>query len=543
MYVPDSSALVAGAEGFFNAELIGGLAWLGEVLEAQIPRLDQQFRLRLRRAGGYDAKQIKALSAITVGAAARMIRENSPPEALLEQINYSGRRLAKLNLSPRQALEALKVYDGVLEPALRKAPPADPRFAAARERYSFCVALGLNNAFHLVQRAEADAYYQLFQAELEAKNLDELLLQFLNNLTAVCQAQAGRLLLFRDGGGTCWAKAATGESGGDWQPPKVARRRLEQLSRTRYIRQGERAESLILDKAMAKLHRSFWSVPLVARGSLAGVIQLGFSTERSWLPRELHLLNGAVQQCLQAAEKARLVQDLGTREEQIRQLSEHMWQVEEEERRRISRELHDEAGQSLLFIRLQLEMLERVLPDEARGRLAEIRDVTERTIVEIRRIIAALSPSVLEQLGLVPALRQLTARFRRMHPVRVRLHVPLKLGRLPREAEIITYRLVQECYNNIAKHSAASTVNIYLRSTDRYLELRVEDDGVGFEVDSALKKRNSFGLSGMRERVTLLGGSLEIQSSRGRGTAVKVSLPLRGRKETRAKDASARTRT
>src|SRR6202023_3495334 len=106
------------------------------------------------------------------------------------------------------------------------------------------------------------------------------------------------------------------------------------------------------------------------------------------------------------------------REEQVRQLAEHMLHVEEIERRRISRELHDEAGQSLLCIRLQMEMLEQT---EWIRKLREARDLTERTILEMRRLIAALSPAVLEQLGLGAALRQLVNRFRRLHPIRVRL--------------------------------------------------------------------------------------------------------------------------
>jgi len=211
-------------------------------------------------------------------------------------------------------------------------------------------------------------------------------------------------------------------------------------------------------------------------------------------------------------------------------LGEHMWQVEEEERRRISRELHDEAGQSMLCIRLQLEMLEKSLAPsmaDVRGKLLETIDVTEKTIIEIRRIIAALSPSVLEQLGLSAALRQLTSRFRRVHPARVKLYLSPRIRRLPTETEIITYRLVQECFNNIAKHSAATTVNIHLSSTDNSVELRVEDNGVGFRVEEALERRNSFGLLGMMERVELLGGAFDVQSLPTKGTRIKVQLPIK----------------
>jgi signal transduction histidine kinase len=184
----------------------------------------------------------------------------------------------------------------------------------------------------------------------------------------------------------------------------------------------------------------------------------------------------------------------------------------------------------MLFIRLQLEMLENAIGEEnsdVRAKLLELKDVTEKTIVEIRRVIAALSPSVLERFGLTPALKQLVHRFRQLYPVKVKLHLSPRLGRLPSQLEIITYRLVQECFNNIAKHSSATTVNIHLRSSDNTLELSVEDDGVGFDVESALNSRNSFGLSGMRERVALLGGEFRIRSLPRRGTVIQVELPRR----------------
>jgi len=194
--------------------------------------------------------------------------------------------------------------------------------------------------------------------------------------------------------------------------------------------------------------------------------------------------------------------------------------VEEMERRRISRELHDEAGQSLLCIRLQLELLEQAIPPvhaEWIGKLREARDLTERTILEMRRLIAALSPAVLEQLGLGAAMRQLVNRFRRLHPIRVKLLLG-RLRRLPQHTEIIVYRLVQECCNNIAKHSAASNVNISVSSADGWVRLAVEDNGVGFRVEEALARKDSFGLSGMRERVALLGGRFEVRSYPGNGS-------------------------
>jgi signal transduction histidine kinase len=190
--------------------------------------------------------------------------------------------------------------------------------------------------------------------------------------------------------------------------------------------------------------------------------------------------------------------------------------------------LHDEAGQSLLLARLDLEMLERSAPVgwDGRAKLAETRQVIERTIVEIRRILVALSPAVLEQLGLAAAVRQLTTRLRGLSPARIALRISLH-QRLERNVEAVVYRIVQECYHNIVRHSGASHVKVSLRSTDSLLGLRIEDNGVGFDPDAAVAQRNSFGLAGMRERVTLMGGSFEIRSRPGAGTVMITRLPLR----------------
>jgi signal transduction histidine kinase len=156
-------------------------------------------------------------------------------------------------------------------------------------------------------------------------------------------------------------------------------------------------------------------------------------------------------------------------------------------------------------------MLEQELPDEQKSRLAGLRDLTEKTILEIRRLIGALSPAVLEQIGLAAAVRQMVNRFRQIHNSKVKMQFA-RLGPLPKKLEVIAYRLVQECLNNIAKHSYCSNVMISLSSADGRLRLCVEDDGVGFDVEEALQKPGSFGLAGIRERVALLGGQCEVVS-------------------------------
>jgi len=267
-------------------------------------------------------------------------------------------------------------------------------------------------------------------------------------------------------------------------------------------------------------------------------LQFGFSKPCVWLPREVEVLSVAAQRCLQAVEKARLMEDLAAREAQVRELAGRMFQVEERERRRVSSELHDEAGQSLLCVRLQLEMLQRSVPPgspQLRAGLGEARELTERTIVEIRRLIAALSPAVLEELGLGAALHQLANRLRRLDRMQIRLQAG-QLRDVPRQVAIAAYRIVQECLNNALRHSSASSVNISVVSTDGELRLQVEDDGVGFRVDEALLKSGSFGLAGMSERASLLGGEFRIESRPRRGTRVWISLPIREAQGSRTRE-------
>ena len=229
-------------------------------------------------------------------------------------------------------------------------------------------------------------------------------------------------------------------------------------------------------------------------------------------------MEAAAARCSEAIERARL-------EKQVRLLEAEARQAEEHERRRIGRELHDESGQSLLLLRLQLEMMERDAPAPLVPRLAEARGLVERTVGELRRIVSALSPEVLERLGLVPALRQLCARFRKMHPAHlgVRLQVPSQP--LSRETQEVIYRVAQESLQNVTKHSQATYVRVSLRKADKFIRLSVTDNGAGFNAESARTKPMSFGLAGMRERAALLGGTLQVRSSPGKGTTVTVELP------------------
>ena len=497
----------------FREPLAGQLGPFARLIEAYLPRLDAALQRRLKAAAPSepcDRRQVKALLLITSGAAARLASAGRPIAVFFEQVAYNGRRLAKLNVPPMEVLDALREYDREIDRLLvKRYPRQQTALQTVRQQLHFRTLLAVNNAYYQVREAETQAFYGLLRAETEATGLDDLLRRFILILTRTFRAQAGRMIPLID-------------------HPPIASRVLKRLARPRYIAAGSPDEELILDARMRGVFQSYWSIPFFSGGHLAGLVQFGFPTPYQWLPRELDLLDAFAERCLRGAERTRLIQDLAAREEQVRSLAAHLLQAEEEERRRLSRELHDEAGQSMLFLRLHLEMLEKSAPPDLQPKLAEAREVAERIIAEVRRIIAALHQSVVEELGLPAAIRRLSARFRKLYPVKLRLRLTPDGARLPREMETAIYRVVQECYQNIAKYSEASRINLLLRSTDTLLELNVEDDGVGFEVDRAVAQPKSFGLKGMRERVALLGGRLEIRSSPGHGATIAMRLPIPG---------------
>lgn len=515
----EASTVLANAAHILKDPVRKPLAGLAQWLCPLSDGLEKQFVERLKGLR-FASRQIQALIAITTGTAARMLgpAKGSRKSMLdfLEQVEYSGRRLAKLNLPPGGIQQALQEYDRLLLPLIEKlGKDRAGQFRWANEQLHFCILLTLNNAYYQVRESETQAYSELFRIELESRGLHELLRRFMTTLATLYRADSSCLFFLDKNDQVLVPMAYVGE--GTKTPPHLVTNESDlsvALAKPFCLSEADYLGPLVLDKRTRDRYATCWSVPLVDGLRLRGVMQFRFRKNYEWLPREQEMLEVAAERCLMGAAKARLMEDLAAREEQVRRLAERMLQVEEMERRRISRELHDEAGQSMLCIRLQLEMIEENLkPEEAplKSKLKETRDLTELTILEIRRLIAALSPAVLEQLGLGAALRQLVSRFSRVHPARVKLALS-RMGKIAKKTEVILYRLVQECMNNVGKHSQATHVNISLESADGVLRLNVEDDGVGFEVEEALAQRDSYGLAGLRERVALLGGKFYVES-------------------------------
>ncbi len=201
--------------------------------------------------------------------------------------------------------------------------------------------------------------------------------------------------------------------------------------------------------------------------------------------------------------------------------------MQENERRTIARELHDEVGQILTGMRLSIEMLSRLPIDQVTHGLDQLRTLVEELMQRVREMSLQLRPPMLDDLGLLSTLRWHIDRYMAQTGIRVIFkHSGLDQRRFAADIEIAVYRMVQEGLTNVARYAETSEVVVRVWATDAILGVQIEDQGRGFDVVSALAKHSSIRLSGMRERMLLLGGNLRIQSAPGQGSRLTVELPL-----------------
>lgn len=234
-----------------------------------------------------------------------------------------------------------------------------------------------------------------------------------------------------------------------------------------------------------------------------------------------------------AIENATLYEEVQAREALRSELLHQVVSAQEKERQRIARELHDETGQTLTALGLGLAAAsERVKsnPSLASQQLAELKKLSAQALEELHELVADLRPSLLDDLGLVPALRKQVQEFASRTEVQADFVVNGRHRRVKPEIETILFRIAQEALTNVAKHAAAETVSVRLAYTDNSVQLTVQDDGRGFDPDKVFntgpKQRRAWGLLGIQERVALVGGTLEIESQPGAGTTIRVDIPL-----------------
>jgi signal transduction histidine kinase len=231
-----------------------------------------------------------------------------------------------------------------------------------------------------------------------------------------------------------------------------------------------------------------------------------------------------------AIHNAQLFDQVRVGRERLQSLSSQLVHAQEEERRHLARELHDEIGQSLTAVHLNLQMLISTADAaSAAARLEDSSALIEHALQQVRSLSLDLRPSLLDDLGLVPTLRWLLKRQVARAGFMARLVAESAEGRYLPDMETTCYRVVQEALNNAIRHARARNVVVTLEHRSTVLHLAIHDDGVGFDVASARRRAEqgqSLGLLSMRERVEIAGGRMAIESAPGQGTTIEAWLPL-----------------
>lgn len=232
-------------------------------------------------------------------------------------------------------------------------------------------------------------------------------------------------------------------------------------------------------------------------------------------------------------ERDRLFEAIAQQRQQLRVLNRKLTEVQEAERKELARELHDELGQALTAININLVSIKSALPESCRQlideQLAEAAQLTEQTLKQVREMSLDLRPGMLDDLGLVPTLRWYIKRFSQRMNIKTDFQTNGLEERLSPDVETALFRIAQEALTNVARHAQAGRVSVRLAAADNRIQADVQDDGCGFDVATVLNHQadaQGAGLFGIRERVTLLGGELHIDSRAGQGTCLSIEIPL-----------------
>lgn len=280
---------------------------------------------------------------------------------------------------------------------------------------------------------------------------------------------------------------------------------------------------------------SYWSdvrsamlIPIRIRKRAIGVLRLEATRRFTFDEGDVKVFSVLGEQIGYAVSRALVLEALHKKQAELRAVSESLEASLEADRRRIARELHDELAQSMTAAKLNLGLLEDVTGGSGRadGRrlIHETAALLDRTIAETRRISMDLRPAMLDELGLLPALRWYAGVFAGRTGIRVALRARAAEARIRRELETLLYRFVQEALTNVVRHAQARRVQISLTGGGGRMRAVVWDDGVG--MTPARPRRNGLGLLGMRERVERAGGSLRIHSKPGFGTRLEAEIPI-----------------
>ena len=291
--------------------------------------------------------------------------------------------------------------------------------------------------------------------------------------------------------------------------------------------------------------QSFICLPLKSKEIVVGVLMMGSEADILFSDEDQELLKSLGNTIGVAIDHARLFEEVKTTSKEIEHEREKLEQLtmkllvsQEEERGKISRELHDEAGQLLSTLKINLDMIKKQLPDGTKSveeLIGKSTQLVDQSSLEIKRICTNLLPSVLESLGLEAALASYIEGFKKTYGIDAEFNSCEIKKRLPFGIERVIYRVVQESVNNVAKHAGATQLRINLIDTPSSIIATIEDNGTGFDVKKTLSSQEAnrgLGLLGIKERVSLVKGKVTIKSELQKGTVIRLEIPKQRMEET-----------
>ena len=505
-------------------------------LEPYFPDITERWRDRLVEEFGFGRREIVALERLTFPIACSYCCHGDFA-GFFENLHYYGTRLAKLQTDTRAVAHAMEAYQELCEPYLHGVFGARQSEAnATLDVLRSASFVAITGAYVDTKNRESSTLLSVMDAELAAGDLAGMLQLVLDITVANFGGNLGLMLLRQLESDSFQLEASTGLE--DLAPAERQAVALGEGFCASIAATGEpemvldaNRDERIVSPQLKERATSLWGVPLRSEGKVIGVLMIGFERPYEWLPNERDLLRAIADRSVIAIERAQMNQALKERESRIVELSAHLLKAQEEERKRISRELHDETGQALMVIRLYLGMLEAAIAGRtAKHKIRETLEVVDRTIEGLRRIISKLSPLVLQELGMVAAIRKEAKDLAKNTGIKVRVAISDHVGRLAPEIEMAIYRVVQEGLHNVSKHAQAKTVTVHMDREGDMVRLQLEDDGVGMPA-KINSRGHSFGLAGIKERIASLGGEVEVRSQRGKGTRLEVIVPCAQQRE------------
>lgn len=371
---------------------------------------------------------------------------------------------------------------------------------------------------------QLESLHDVMRALVEEIDLEKLLELICARLRELIGARVALVALpITPDGDLRIAAADVEDDGGESLTGYVLSRANSKSGRVLERRQSARVDSVLEDPEVdqEEARRIGAStgiyVPLVSRGHTIGVIAVHdkLGADARFSDEDLRLAEIFA---------ARAAVAVSLSERVARDMLRRVVEAQEMERRRLARELHDETGQALTSILLGVKAIRASdSPAAAERAEADVRAQVVQALQDVRALAVELRPTALDDFGLMPALERLAETFQARSGLETVVQANLD-GRLPPEIETVLYRVVQEALTNIVKHAGAEHVSIVVTSRDRSVAATVDDDGRGFAMDDV--REDALGLLGMRERLALVGGTLEIESSRESGTTIAAQVPL-----------------